>query len=203
MRDVRSNLNRGPQYQLLDPDHLEMTVGLRVPEQAKKRASMRLPPQPFHFLTHDYTLVDALIEALGDLGYAPAVNALFELRGTDYDSTAARALSKIAPERLAAELVATAKDTKTDSYLRERAMVTLSDLSLTSRARDLVPLLDDVTPIVYAQPMRGPQWRVCDRAAASIAILLGWENPMMLRFLRPEQREGLMKRAREWAKSDQ
>ncbi len=202
MRDFRSNLNRGPQYKLLDPDNLEITVGLRVPEQAKKRASMRLPPQPFHLPTHDYTLVDALIEALGGLGYTPAGNALFELRGTDYDSTATRALSKLAPERLAAQLLATAKDTKTDSYLRERALVTLADLSLTNCVRDLVPLLDDVTPIVYARPLPGSEWRVCDRAAVSIATVLGWEDPMMLRFLRPEQREGLMKRAREWAKSN-
>lgn len=146
-------------------------------------------------------LAFALIEALGDLGYLPAVGELFKLRGTDYDGAATRALSEIAPERLAAELLATAKDTKADSYFRERALVTLCSLSMTNRVRDLVPLLDDVSPIVCAGPMPGPEWRVCDRAAVSIAIMLGWENPTTLRYLRPEEREEFMKRAREWANS--
>jgi len=149
---------------------------------------MRLPPQRFVLPTHYYTLVDALIEALGDLGSASAADELFKLRGTDYEATATRALSKIAPERLATELVATAKDTKTDSYFHERALVSLRNLSLTNRVRDLAPLLDDVSPIIYSRPMPGPEWRVCDRAVISIATMLGWKQPVLLRCLRPEQR---------------
>ena len=30
---------------------------------------------------------------------------------------------------------------------------------------------------------------MCDRAAQTMAILLGWEHPMTLRFSRPEQRD--------------
>jgi len=145
--------------------------------------------------------VDALIEALADLQYVPAVDELFKLRGADYDGSATRALSKLVPERLGAELLAKARDKQLDSYFREQALVSMCRLSLTNCVRELAPLLEDETPIAYERPLPGPEWRICDRAAASIAILLGWENPMILRFVAPQQREELMKRAREWAKS--
>jgi len=188
---------------VLDPEDLSLRLSIRVPEGAKQMSSRRLPPQPFGFPTHDFTLADALIEALGDLRYAPAVDELFKLRGTDYDAAATRALRKINPERLTTELLAKAQDQQLDSYLREQALVTLCNLSLTNRIRDIVPLLDDVTPIVYERSFPGPEWRVCDRAAATIALMLGWEHPAMLRFIAPQQRDELMKRAREWAKTAQ
>ncbi len=34
-----------------------------------------------------------------------------------------------------------------------------------------------------------------------IASSLGWENPMRLRFIRPEGQMQLLARAREWAKT--
>lgn len=203
MRDVRSDFNRGPAYQLLDPDHLEMRIGIRVPARAKQMASMRLPPRPFNMPTHDYTLADALIEALGDLGYTPATDELFNLWGTDYEAEAIRALSKLAPERLTGELLATAKDKQIDGYVRERAMVTLGIISATNHVRDLIPLLDDTTPIVYERTLPGPEWRVCDRAAETIAILLGWKNGRLPIYIRPEQREEMMNRVRDWAKQSQ
>jgi HEAT repeat protein len=203
MRDVRSDFNRGPAYQLLDPDHLEMRFGTRVPERAKQMASMRLPPRPFALPIHDYTLADALIEALGELGYTPAADELFKLRGTDYDVEATRALSKLASDRLTGELLATAKDKQVDSYVRERAMVTLCNISATNHVRDLIPLLDDTTPIVYERTLPGPEWRVCDRVAKTIAILLGWENGRSPIYIRPEQREETMNRVRDWAKQAQ
>ena len=199
MGDIRSDFNLGPPYESLDPDCLEMRFSRGVPEAARKRAALRLPPQPFPLPPHDYTLADALIETLGDLGYTPAADDLFKLRGTEHDIEATRALYKLVPGRLTDELLATAKDKQVDSYLRERALVTLCNLSATNCARDLVPLLDDVTPIVYSRPLAGPEWRICDRAAVSIALLLGWEHPMRLRHPRPEEREALMARARKWA----
>jgi hypothetical protein len=63
-------------------------------------------------------------------------------------------------------------------------------------------LLEDETPIVYERTLPGPQWRVSDRAVVSIATMLGWEHPLTLRYLRPEQREELIKRAHDWAKSN-
>ena len=201
MRDIRSDFNRGPAYQLLDPDHLEMRFRVRVPNRANQRASMRLPPQPFALPNHDYSLADALIEALGDLGHTPAADELFKLKGTDYDAEATRALNKLAPDRLTNDLLVTAKDKQVDSYVRERAMVTLCNISATNRVRDIVPLLDDVTPIVYSRALPGPEWRICDRAAMTIAVLLGWESRMPPTYVRPEQREKTMTRVREWAKS--
>jgi len=128
------------------------------------------------------------------------VDELFKLRGTDYDAEVTRSLAKLAPDRLTGELLATARDKQIDSYVREQALITLSKIPATNRVRDLVPLLDDTTPIEYSRPLPGPAWRVCDRAAQAMAILLGWEHPMTLRFARPEQRDELIARAREWAK---
>jgi hypothetical protein len=77
----------------------------------------------------------------------------------------------------------------------------LCAISSTNHVRDLVPLLDDTTPIEYSRPLPGPEWRVCDRAAMTIAVLLGWENRMQPIYMRPEQREETMKKVREWANS--
>ncbi len=151
--------------------------------------------------------MDALIEALGDLRYVQAVDVLFKLRGTEYDALATRALNKIVPERLTNELLAAAKDQQLDSYLRERAMVTLCDISATNSSRQLVPLLDDLTPIVYSRPMPGPEWRICDRAALTIGLLAGLERGALARsrslYLQVGDREATMRRVREWAKSAQ
>ncbi len=190
---------------LLDSEHLELHIqlGRDVGANAGRMAAMRLPPRPFNLPTHTYDLATALIEALGDLRYAPAVDELFKLRGTDYDAEATRALAKLAPDRLTSELLTTALDKQIDSYMREKAMITLGNISATNRVRDLVPLLDDTTPIVYSRPLPGPEWRVCDRAAATIAILLGWENGRLPIYVRPEQRAETMNRVRDWAKQAQ
>ena len=164
---------------------------------------MRLPPRPFSLPNHNYDRATALIEALGDLNYLPVTDELFKLRGTDHDAESTRALAKLAPDRLTGELLATALDKQVDSYIREQALVTLCNISATNRVRDLVPLLDDTTQIEYSRPLPGAEWRVCDRAAETIAILLGWENGRMLMFNRPEQREATMNRVREWAKQAQ
>ncbi|HWY32389.1 MAG TPA: hypothetical protein VNX46_16620, partial [Candidatus Acidoferrum sp.] len=148
-------------------------------------------------------LPTALIEALGDLGYTPATDELFKLRGTDYDVETTRALAKLAPDRLIDELLATALNKQVDSYLREQALVSLCNISATNRVRDLVPLLDDNTPIEYSQPLPGPEWRVCDRAAETIAFLLGWDNGRLPMFIRQEQREATMKRVQYWVKQPQ
>lgn len=187
---------------ILDPDDLgfRMRTSVEAMANAKRMAAMRLPPRAFVIPTHAYGLTDALIEALADLGYTPAVNELFKLRGTDYDAVATRALRKLAPDRLADELLATARNQKTDSYTREQALITLCNISPTNRVRDLIPLLEDTTPILYSRPLPGPQWRICDRAAATIAILLGWHDRLRAAFISPDEREKTMTRVRDWAK---
>jgi HEAT repeat protein len=196
MRDERNAVN--PAFDVLDVDQLSLRVRVGVPAAAKRIAAMRLPPRPFNLPAHNYDLPGTLIEALGDLGYAPAADELFKLLGGDYDAEAIGALSKLAPDRLTSELLATAKDKQIDSYVRERALVTLGSLLATNRVREIVPLLDDVTPIVYSRPLPGPEWRICDRTAATIAVLLGWQDRRLP--VRPRQDEETMARAREWAK---
>jgi HEAT repeat protein len=190
---------------LLDSDGLgiRLRLGLEPSANAPRMSAMRLPPRPFNLPTHNYDLATALIEALGDLGYLPASNELFKLSGTDYDAEATHALAKLAPDRLADKLIATAKDQKLDSYLREKAMITLSSIAATNRVRELVSLLDDTTPIEYSRPLPGPQWRICDRAAVTISVLLGWENRMSPIYIPQEQRDETMKRVRDWAKQAQ
>jgi len=199
VQDTRGEENHADE--LLNVDNLTLRLERTVTRIMQQRAGQRVPPMPLDFPTHNYNLADALIEALGDLAYPPAVDELLKLRGTDYDAEATRALAKLAPDRLTSELLATARDKQIDSYVRERALVTLGNTSATNRVRDLVPLLDDTTPIEYSRPLPGPAWRVCDRAAQTMAILLGWEHPMTLRFARPDQRDEVITRAREWAKA--
>jgi hypothetical protein len=161
---------------------------------------MRLPPTPFGFPTHDFSLIDGLIEALGELGYGPAEEELFKLLGTEYDAEAMRAINKIAPEKLQQQHLAKALDKQLDSYLREKALAALVTISATNCVKEIVPLLDDTTPIVYTRPIPGREWRVCDRAAVTIALLLGWDSSLRFQML-PNQTEKLMDRVREWAKS--
>ena len=188
---------------VLDPDRMgiRLYVNAEVTANVRKRAAMRSPPRPFDLPIRNYDLAYALIEALGDLRYAPATDELFKLTGSDYEAVATAALGKLAPGRLTDELLATATDKQVDSYLREKALVTLCNISATNRVRELIPLLDDTTPIVYSPPLRlGSEWRVCDRTAETIAILLGWEHRMTPVYFPQEKRDDTMKRVREWAK---
>jgi HEAT repeat protein len=199
-RDLHSQQNQT--IKILDPDNLEsrLYVSAQVEANVRRMSAVRLPPWPFQLPTHHYDLATALIDAIGDLGYTPATGELFQLRGTDYDVAATSALVKLAPNRLADELIAKANDRELDSYLRERALVTLSTVTATNRVRELVPLLDDTTPIEYSRTPPGPPWRICDRTAETIAIMLGWQARMMPWVVQPQQREEMMKRARAWAK---
>jgi len=191
---------------VLDPDNqeLHLFVSAEVTANMKRMAATRQPPRSFNLPDHNYNLTVALIEALGELRYLPAEDELFNLRSSvnllseDYETAATAALARIAPDRLTDELMATAKDKQVDSYLREQAMVGLCNLSATNRMRELIPLLDDTTPIEYSRPLPGMEWRVCDRAAETIAMMLGWERTIPM-FIRPEQRDKTMVRVREWA----
>ena len=189
--------------QVLDPDRMGILlyVNAEVTANVRKQAAMRLPPRPFDLPIRNYDLAYALIEALGDLRYSPATDELFKMTGSDYEAVATAALGKLAPDRLKAELLAKATDKRVDSYLREKALVTLCNILATNRVRELIPLLDDMTPIVYSPPLRlGSEWRICDRTAETIAILLGWEHRMTPVYFPQEKRDETMKRVREWAK---
>lgn len=197
--DIRGDQNGpGP---LLNMDNSTLRMGDTVPEIMQRRFGLRTPPLRFDMPTHNYCLADGLIEALGDLGYAPAVDELMKLRGTEFETEAARALDKLAPDRIADVYLKTTLDKKADSYLREQALVALSKSSATNRVRELLPLLDDTTVIDYSDPKPLGEMRICDRAAETISIMLGWEDRQFHRpLLWPQQREEQISRIRDWAK---
>jgi HEAT repeat protein len=117
----------------------------------------------------------ALIETLGDLHYQPAEERIFGLLDGAHAASAAKALKQLAPEKLARRLEAEACDKKADPQARDRALLLLGTPPANSSATDLIPLLDDTTvvPAPGHRPMPGREWRICDRAAATIATLLG------------------------------
>jgi HEAT repeat protein len=187
---------------VLDPHKLEWRLAINSPpsRSGRRLSAMRLPPRFMNLPTHNYDLTTTLIDALGDLRYLPATNELFKLRATDYESDATRALAKLVPEQLADALIATASNRQEDGYLRGRALVTLGTLGVTNRIQELIPLLNDNSWITYSGVMPEPPAKICDQAAETIAILLGWQDETVARFARPAQREEMLKRVREWAK---
>jgi HEAT repeat protein len=190
----------GRSRDLLDPDGVIAQMNLNSHITSAGKPGMRRPPGRLRLPTHSYGLPDALIEALADLNYTPAADLLSQMRDGDYEIQAILALRKIAPERVIADLLTTAKDKQIDSYIREHALVNLRDIRATNHVRDLVPLLDDTTPIVYSPPIPG-EWRMCDRALETIAIMLGWQDRMRMADMGKDEREQMMIRVREWAKS--
>lgn len=187
---------------VLDPHKLEWRLVINSPpsRHGRRLSAIRLPPRLMNLPTHNYDLTTALIDALGDLRYLPATNELFKLRATDYEPDATRALAKLVPEQLAGALIAAATNRQEDGYLRGRALVTLGTLGVTNSIQELLPLLDDNSWITYSGVMPEPPAKICDRAAETIAILLGWQDETAARFSRPAQREEMLKRVREWAK---
>jgi hypothetical protein len=130
----------------------------------------------------------ALIEALGKLHYQPAREAIFGMLDGPHAFPAAKALKALAPEELARRLAGEACDKKADPQSRDRALMLLAAPPASGPAAQLVPLLDDTTPVPSARPMPGREWRICDRAAETIAALLG--RPMRIMPTQPiDQRD--------------
>lgn len=185
--------------QLFHPRDHSFYFDRREAERAEKMKSVRASPEVSQA---PYLLPDVLIHALGDLRYTLATDELFKLLGGQHDFPVGRALKKLDPERVTRELLATANDSKINSYIRERALWNLCVVSATNSIHAIVPLLDDVTPIVYTKPMSGLPWRICDRAANAICVLLQQQGRIQPIFPGLSHREDTMKRAREWAKSN-
>ena len=112
-------------------DRLTLQLQRTVTSIMKRNASLRFPPMPIDFPKHNYNLADALIEALAEMGYTPAVDELFKLCGEDYDAEATRALARLAPARVTAELLTRARDKATRQLpprtLAGKALQHLSD----------------------------------------------------------------------------
>jgi HEAT repeat protein len=160
-----------------------------------------IPPQSGSGIEHvDSALINSLIEALGLLRYKPAEDELVKLLPTSHATAAVLALQKLAPERLEVQLLTTALNKEADPVHREEAMVYLCYLGSTNQVRKLIPLLDDTTTITYERMPADRRWEVCDRAADTIACLLGWHERLRP-FGPPSEYEALIGRAREWGQS--
>jgi hypothetical protein len=181
-------------------EELHVGVSRRVIDEDRHRTAMRRLPKLLDLSDQSYNLADALTAALGQFGYAPLGAELFEFDGTNGTAPADRDLSELTTERAAAKLLAAAKNKATDSYVRERALVVLCDIYATNSVREIIPLLDDTTPINYARNTPGMPWRVCDRAAETIAMLEGWNDWGADFYTLYERREETMSRVRSWAK---
>ncbi len=184
---VLGNLNGQPNP--FDPDNLmgraQMARMRRVAADARR---------------DQFTLVTALIEALGDLHYQPAEDAILGLLGGRYSNAAAQSLKKLAPDKLARRLTAIAADKNALPQARDDALVLLSDSTSANLMTDLIPLLDDQTVVPGVRIMQGREWRICDRAAATLAALMG--RPIRIAPTMPaEQRDQQIEQVRQWLKS--
>jgi hypothetical protein len=131
----------------------------------------------------------ALIEALGDLHYQPAEEPLFNLLDGLHAASAAKALKKLAPEKLSRRLIAKATDKKSDAAARDSALLLLETPPASGPVNDLVPLLDDTTIVQGRRPMPGREWRICDRAAEAISAFLG--RPIRMLPMQPTDQRDL------------
>ena len=81
--DIKGEENHADQ--ILNVENLAWRVDRTVPPAVRNMAAIRSPPRPsfLYFPAHNYNLADALIDALGELGYTAAADDLFKLRGTN------------------------------------------------------------------------------------------------------------------------
>ena len=142
----------------------------------------------------------ALLEAVGDLHYQPAVDLILGLLDGEHSTAAAAALKQLAPDQLARRLVAVACDKNANPQARDRALLLLSTAAPGNVIPDLVPLLDDNTVVPGPRIPAGREWRVCDRAAAAIAALLGSTDRIMP-MQTAGQRDSQIEQIRQWLKA--
>jgi HEAT repeat protein len=147
-----------------------------------------------------FTLVTALIEALGDLHFQPAVETILGLLGGRNANAAAKALKTLAPEKLAARLITIAFDKNALPQTRDDALFFLSDTAGVNPMADLIPLLDDHTVVPGIRLTPGREWRICDRAATTLAALMGRHLPIAP-MMPTEQRDQQIEQVRQWVKS--
>jgi HEAT repeat protein len=185
--NILGNING--QSNPFDPDNL---LG-RAQTPRMRRFAMDVRRDPF-------TVVTALIEALGDLHYQPAADTILGLLDGRNANSAAKALRKLAPEKLAVRLITIASDKAALPQARDDALLLLSDTAGASPMAGLIPLLDDHTVVPGIRLMPGREWRICDRAATTLAALMG--RPVRMAPMMPtEQRDEQIEQIRQWLKS--
>jgi HEAT repeat protein len=146
-----------------------------------------------------YTFVTSAVEALGELNYQPAEETILGLVEGPNGNAAATALKKLAPAKLTRRLLTVAADKNAPPQSREDALLLLSDAP-GANPSDLLPLLDDRTVIPGVRPMPGREWRICDRAATTLAALLG-RTVRMAPMMPTEMRDEQIEQVRQWLKA--
>lgn len=186
---------------ILDPDHALMRMDSRMMRQRRMplRRFNRMPPLPGQsdFIERlDFDSLDTWMQSLGELQCREAENDLLQWLSTDRKAAAFSALKKLGCPRLVNQLLAKAKDPQADSVDRENALVDLCRLNATNQIHAIAVLLDDATPIVYDRMPPDREWRICDRAADTIAGLLGWQDRLFV-FGPPERRDAFLARVKQ------
>jgi hypothetical protein len=146
-----------------------------------------------------FSIITALVETLGELKYEPATETIVGLVGSPNTIAAVNALKKLAPAELTKRLLAVADDKNALAQARDEALTLLSDAP-GANASDLVPLLDDHTAIPGMRPMPGREWRICDRAAMTLAALLG-RSVRLAPMMPVEERDQQIDQVKQWLKS--
>ena len=144
--------------------------------------------------------VNAVIESLGDLKYEPAEERIFGLLDGSHAMAAAKAMQQLAPEKLTGRLTSIACDKNAAAQSRDDALLLLAAYPSPNPVAALAPLLDDTTIVPGRRLLAGREWRICDRAAGTIATLLGRTSrivPMQTTDLRDREIEEV----RQWLKS--
>jgi HEAT repeat protein len=172
-----------------DPDNLLA----RAPMARMRRFGVDVRRDPF-------TLVTALIEAMGDLHYQPSADTLLGLLAGPNADAAAKALKKLAPGKLSERLIAIAADKNAQPQARDDALLLLSDNAAANPMASLIPLLDDHTIVPGLRMMPGREWRICDRAATTLAALMG-RTIRLAPIMPTEQRDDQIEQVRQWLKS--
>jgi HEAT repeat protein len=147
-----------------------------------------------------FTLVGALIEALGKLHYQPATQLFLDSLSGKNAAPAAHALKILAPDKLLPRLIAVAGDKTAAVANRDQALLLLGEVGSPDAAAAIVPLLDDRTGVPGFRPMPGRDWRVCDRAALTVAALLG-RQLRMAPMMPTEMRDQQIEQVRQWVKA--
>jgi hypothetical protein len=147
---------------------------------------------------------DELAQALGHFHYAPATEPLFSLLDGPFAASAVKALDQLAPERIRNQLLDTACDVKRPATERDVALqLLMQTASSSATARRLAPLLDDNTEVELGQANRPGSrrlvWKVSDRAASTVAHLLGKTPPRFNPVFAAPANTG-PEQARQWLK---
>jgi HEAT repeat protein len=194
---------------VLDPDNVLMHLrfgnphapsgrSVRHPAPGGSRPFRPLDPTPpvpgggDFFAQNQFDSIDTWIQSLGALQCRDAEDDLLQWLSSDRKPAVFSALEKLGSPRLVEQMLVQAKDTHADSEDRADALVKLCRLNATNQIRAIAYLLTETTVIPISS---SKEWRICDRAADTIAGLLGWKQRLRM-FASVEERDAFVDRVK-------